>query len=74
MTTQIFPSVMTTDDAGSDQKSRIDASGYREEKGIPACRPGKEEDMAIALLSLATNQYMTGETVRVDGGYLMKNP
>lgn len=30
--------------------------------------------MAIALLSLATNQYMSGETVRVDGGYLLKKP
>lgn len=70
----IFPSVMTTDEAGPDQKSHIDASNYREKKGIPAGRPGKDEDMAIALLSLATNQYMTGETVRVDGGYLMKKP
>jgi hypothetical protein len=30
--------------------------------------------MAIALLSVATNQYMNGQTVTVDGGYMLKNP
>lgn len=30
----VFPSGMTTDGTDDDQKSRIDASGYREEKGV----------------------------------------
>jgi NAD(P)-dependent dehydrogenase (short-subunit alcohol dehydrogenase family) len=30
----VFPSAMTTDGADEDQKSRIDADGYREEKGV----------------------------------------
>ena len=30
----VFPSGMTTDGVDGDQKSRIDASGYREEKGV----------------------------------------
>lgn len=36
----IFPSEMTTQESGGDQKSAIDATGYREKKGIPAGRPG----------------------------------
>lgn len=34
---------------------------YGEKKGIPAGRPGKEEDMAQAALMLATNQYAYGQ-------------
>lgn len=30
----VFPSGMTTDGVDDDQKSRIDASGYREKKGV----------------------------------------
>jgi len=70
----IFPSEMTAKESGDDQKSHIDAKGYREDKNIPAGRPGRDEDMAQAVLSLACNQYMQGQTVVVDGGYLMGNP
>lgn len=70
----IFPSEMTSDGSGQDQKSHVDAKGYREDKGIPAGRPGKDDDMAQLALTLAVNQYMNGETVRIDGGYLLKMP
>jgi NAD(P)-dependent dehydrogenase (short-subunit alcohol dehydrogenase family) len=34
-----------------------------------AQRPGKDEDMAGAVLFTVTNQYLNGKTVTVDGGY-----
>jgi NAD(P)-dependent dehydrogenase (short-subunit alcohol dehydrogenase family) len=71
----IFPSEMTTD--GSDEKNKssipVDDS-YGETKGIPAGRPGSEEDMAQAVLGLACNQYAYGQTVVFDGGYLLEHP
>lgn len=33
-------------ESGPDQKSHIDAKGFREDKNIPAGRPGRDEDMA----------------------------
>lgn len=46
-------------------KSEIPTDGdYGAKKGIPAGRPGAENDMAQAALMLATNQYMYGQ-VRV---------
>ena len=38
---------------------------------MPAGRPGKEEDMASAILFAAANLYMNGQTVVVDGGYVL---
>ncbi|OSX59512.1 hypothetical protein POSPLADRAFT_1150956 [Postia placenta MAD-698-R-SB12] len=71
----IFPSEMTT--SGSDDKNKsaipVDES-YGEKKGIPAGRPGREEDMAQAALLLACNEYMYGQVVAVDGGYLLEHP
>lgn len=69
----IFPSEMTTEGSNESNKSHIDAEGYRTKKGIPAGRPGKEEDMGQAILFLASNQYVNGQTVVVDGGYLLGN-
>jgi hypothetical protein len=56
---------MTASDSDASNKSKIDASGYREEKGIPAGRPGRDVDMAQAVLMLACNTYMSGEHVVV---------
>lgn len=53
---------MTADESNEENKSHIPAGEkYRDEKGIPAGRPGKDEDMAQAVLMLATNQYMSGQ-------------
>lgn len=39
----IFPSEMVTKTESDDtQKSHVNAAGYREQKGIPAGRPGKD--------------------------------
>ncbi|KZS95844.1 NAD(P)-binding protein [Sistotremastrum niveocremeum HHB9708] len=71
----IFPSEMTTKESNDQNKSHIPAGEkYRDEKGIPAGRPGRDEDMAQAVLMLATNQYMSGQNVVVDGGYLLEHP
>lgn len=46
-----------------DQKSFIPAEGFREKKGVPAGRPGKDEDIAQVVLSLAVNTYINGQVV-----------
>lgn len=40
------------------------------EKKVPCDRPGDDEDMAQAILMLARNRYVNGQTVVVDGGLL----
>jgi hypothetical protein len=49
--------------SGEDQKSHIPAEGIRERKGIPAGRPGKDDDIAQLVLMLAVNTYINGEVV-----------
>lgn len=65
----VFPSEMTAGDSGEDQKSSIQKEKY--EGKTSAGRPGKDEDMANAVLFMATNQYLNGVTVPVDGGYIL---
>ncbi|KAK0129170.1 hypothetical protein ONS95_001106 [Cadophora gregata] len=64
----VFPSEMTAGESGPDQKSHIEKEKYEK---VPAHRPGKDEDMAGAVLFVATNQYLNGQTVAVDGGYIL---
>jgi NAD(P)-dependent dehydrogenase (short-subunit alcohol dehydrogenase family) len=64
----VFPSEMTAGESGADQKSHIEKEKYEK---VPAHRPGKDEDMASAVLFVATNQYLNGQTVAVDGGYIL---
>lgn len=64
----VFPSEMTAGESGEDQKSHIEKEKYEK---VPAKRPGKDEDMAGAVLFVATNQYLNGQTVAVDGGYIL---
>ncbi|KAJ3466737.1 hypothetical protein MRS44_004301 [Fusarium solani] len=63
----VFPSEMTTEGSDEAQKSSIPREKYAEK--VPAGRPGKDEDMAQAVLFFATNQYLVGQTLAVDGGY-----
>ncbi|KAI1658743.1 hypothetical protein F4813DRAFT_356139 [Daldinia decipiens] len=65
----VFPSEMTTDGSNQGQKSHIDKEKY--ESKVPAGRPGKDDDMAQAVLFFAANQYLNGQTVVVDGGYTL---
>ncbi|KOS19641.1 Rhamnolipids biosynthesis 3-oxoacyl-reductase [Escovopsis weberi] len=63
----VFPSEMTTNGSDEDQKSRIEVMRYAHK--VPAARPGRDEDMAQAVLFCAANQYLVGQTIVVDGGY-----
>jgi len=70
----VFPSEMTTGGSDETNKSHRSAEGFREEKNIPAGRPGRDQDMAQAVLHLAVNQYANGQVFTLDGGFLLKNP
>jgi len=65
----VFPSEMTTKWSDETQKSSLPKEKY--ESKVPAGRPGKDEDMAGAVLFAASNQYLNGQTVVVDGGYVL---
>lgn len=67
----VFPSEMTAEGgaSGGDQKSHIPKDKYADK--VPAARPGKDEDMAQAVLFFAANQYLNGQTLAVDGGYTL---
>jgi len=59
---------MTAGESGGDQKSHIEKEKYEK---VPAKRPGKDQDMAGAVLFAAANQYLNGATIVVDGGYVL---
>lgn len=65
----VFPSEMTAKSSDENQKSALPKEKY--EQKVPANRPGKNEDMAGAVLFVAANQYLNGQTVVVDGGYVL---
>jgi len=64
----VFPSEMTANESDENQKSHIEKEKYLK---VPAKRPGKDQDMAGAVLFVAANQYLNGQTVAVDGGYIL---
>ncbi|KAF7319665.1 Short-chain dehydrogenase/reductase family protein [Mycena chlorophos] len=65
----VFPSEMTTkEESGPDQKSYIPKDRYG---WTPAERPGNDRDMATAVLFAASCQYLNGQNIPVDGGYLV---
>ncbi|PNP44226.1 short chain dehydrogenase/reductase family [Trichoderma gamsii] len=65
----VFPSEMTAGESDERQKSQLDSEKF--ESMIPARRPGKDEDMAQAVLFLAGNQFVNGQRVVVDGGHTL---
>jgi len=65
----VFPSEMTTNESNEIQKSHISKEKYAQK--VPAARPGRDEDMASAVLFASTNQYLNGQSVVVDGGYVL---
>lgn len=66
----VFPSEMTTGASDDKQKSQLPKEQF--EGKVPARRPGKDEDMASAVLFATCNQYVNGSTVVVDGGYTIE--
>lgn len=69
----IFPSEMTTDKNASDEKNQSTLEGI---DSVPAKRAGNVIDMARVALFLGSrgSEYMNGQTIVVDGGYLLSNP
>ncbi|KAJ5883071.1 uncharacterized protein N7473_009957 [Penicillium subrubescens] len=65
----VFPSEMTAKESDDKQKSELSKEKY--ESKVPAGRPGKDEDMAGAVLFTVSNQYLNGQTIVVDGGYVL---
>ncbi|KAL2150114.1 hypothetical protein VTH82DRAFT_7790 [Thermothelomyces myriococcoides] len=65
----VFPSEMTAGESDTHQKSHLEKSAY--EGKVPANRPGRDIDMAQAVLALVCNQYIHGHTLVVDGGYTL---
>jgi NAD(P)-dependent dehydrogenase (short-subunit alcohol dehydrogenase family) len=65
----VFPSEMTAQESDEKQKSSLPRERY--ESKVPARRPGCDQDMGNAVLFAATNQYLYGQTVVVDGGYVL---
>ncbi|KAL9088597.1 MAG: hypothetical protein Q9165_006117 [Trypethelium subeluteriae] len=67
----VFPSEMTAGgQSGENQKSELPKEKYA---SIPAGRPGNDRDMGSAILFALSNQYLNGQNVVVDGGYLIAN-
>lgn len=65
----LFPSEITTGSSDQSQKSVLPPGTCRE---ISAGRPGNDVDFAGAILFAVTNEYINGQIVAVDGGYLVK--
>jgi len=61
---------MTTSESDEENKSHMSMDNWLSEKKVPCDRPGDDEDMAQAILMLARNRYVNGQTVVVDGGLL----
>jgi NAD(P)-dependent dehydrogenase (short-subunit alcohol dehydrogenase family) len=66
----VYPIEMTTSESGEEQKSHIPKENF--EGKVPANRPGSERDIASAVIFVATNQYLNGQAVGVDGWYFLK--
>jgi len=69
-----YPSEMTTSESDENNKSHMSQEGWRKEKMVPADRHGSDEDMAQGVLMLATNRYVNGQTLVIDGGLLIEMP
>jgi NAD(P)-dependent dehydrogenase (short-subunit alcohol dehydrogenase family) len=65
-----FPSEMTADESGPDQKSQLPDKSIQEKGHVPAGRAGADEEMAMAVIFLTRNTYVNGEILAVDGGVL----
>ncbi|RYP61075.1 hypothetical protein DL770_009859 [Monosporascus sp. CRB-9-2] len=72
-----FPSEMTTGGSGEDNESTYSLEEWRQfasSMGVRVQRMGSPREIASAILLLATNDYMWGEIVIVDGGITLSLP
>ncbi|KAI1273515.1 NAD(P)-binding protein [Xylaria sp. FL0933] len=72
-----FPSEMTTSASNDENESNYDAEwfrGFLKSMGITTVkRMGAPRDLASAILTLATNEFMWGTTTVVDGGFILNS-
>jgi NAD(P)-dependent dehydrogenase (short-subunit alcohol dehydrogenase family) len=71
----VFPSVITAGkpaDPVNANKSDLPPGSWGTAE-ILAGRPGSDVDMAGAVLFIATNQYLHGQIINLDGGYLVQH-
>lgn len=69
-----FPSEMTMQESGEDNKTYMPVEKIKEKGHVPAERPGSDEEMAQAVIFLTKNMYVNGELIAVDGGVLNQVP
>jgi len=68
----IYPSLMTANEADEKNKSKVsDEQG--EKMNLVVKRTGNDIDMAAVILMLSTHNYITGQHIAVDGGFLINN-
>ncbi|KAI0124028.1 hypothetical protein BJ170DRAFT_70894 [Xylariales sp. AK1849] len=67
-----FPSEMTTGPSGSYDKEKLRLSMLK--MGAKVDRMGTPDEIASIVLTLATNEYMWGTIIPVDGGALLQLP
>jgi NAD(P)-dependent dehydrogenase (short-subunit alcohol dehydrogenase family) len=65
----VFPSEMTSGSSAANQKSDLPKDQF--ESKVPAQRPGNDRDMASVFLFVASNTYLNGQDITVDGGYTL---
>jgi len=65
-----FPSEMTAKESDEDQKSHLPDEKILEKGHVPQARAGSDTEMGSAVLFLATNAYVQGLILNVDGGVL----
>ncbi|CAO2651119.1 Nn.00g094160.m01.CDS01 [Neocucurbitaria sp. VM-36] len=66
----VFPSEMTTNDSRDDNQKSEMPKEHKEH--LPSQRPGKDQDIAAAILFVVGCQYLNGQTITVDGGYAIQ--
>ena len=70
----VFPSQMTTDFQRDPKTSKSDLDQKLPEMAIPSRRHGYDSDMASAIQFLASNEYMHGSILPLDGGFTLSEP
>ncbi|ORX35108.1 hypothetical protein BD324DRAFT_633919 [Kockovaella imperatae] len=68
-----FPSGMTVIEPENNTGSDAHFQEFRTKWAIPFGRPGNAVDYAQCIISLATNQYITGSETVIDGGWLLES-
>lgn len=69
----VFPSEMTGGDSDANNKTELKSDRGKQ---YPAKRPGRDEDVAAAVLYLAGpgGVFINGQILHLDGGNLLREP